>query len=134
MKDQLIQRVLNRDPREKRKKTPGEIRKQWLERRAYGLLFTIPGFLGLAYFCYWFGTRVSSGEGIPVRAALPVDASWALGLTVFGFLGWGLWGSWGYSCPNCQRFVGLDWSFGFGVFDRPDGSQQDCPHCSVRLS
>lgn len=128
MDEKLVNKVLGNDPREKRDKTPKEIRAEWRDRRLIGLVLKWVGFGAALVFLYWYAFERRPNFVLAKR--LPFKARWSLGLAVASAFLWGIYSYFGYRCPRCRRFHVVDWSLGFwllGGKEDPDG----CRFCGA---
>ncbi len=130
MNEKIQRKVLGNDPREKRNKTPQEISAQWADRRLIGYVFKWVGTVSALVFAYWY--VFESGQKFVLAGRLPFKARWSLGTAVACVFLWLIYAFFGYRCPRCQRFHGIDWSLGarfLGFREPPSG----CRYCSARF-
>lgn len=130
MNEKLLKKVFNTDPREKRRKTPGDIKREWRDRRLIGLVFKWAIVLGALTFIYWYFFE-RTGPLVMARR-LPLKARWSLGVTIFSVFGWLGYAFFGYRCPVCTRYVGLDFGMGAWLlgFEEP---KKVCRACQANL-
>ncbi len=130
MNEKLLRKVLGNDPREKRNKTPQEISAQWRDRRLVGLVFKWTSALSALVFAYWYAFERS--QTFVLARRLPFKARWSIGIAVSGIFIWLIYAFFGYRCPRCQRFHGIDWSLGAWLlgFREPASG---CRYCNARF-
>ena len=127
------QSVVAKDPEDMHKRSPKEIMRQWYWRKIGGLIYSVSALGGTFYTLNWFNHQTEWNRTVPV----PWDVSVAIGVVVFAVFGWWFYGLSAYRCPQCDHFVAMDLSGGFGALiqgSRPSREPEYCRNCRAALS